>query len=201
LRDRAILEILYAGGLRVSEVTALSTGDLALDAGRVQVRGKATRNALCRWGVLRWSLWRLICAKAVLTWRVSVRRAGPMRPGRMLLGSFSHCAHAIDAAMGLALGKGGQLRSQSAPAAPQLRYSHGGARRDLRSVQILSATPISPPRGLHALGPGPVEGVLRKHHPRATRRGSEVEARPKPRGGLRIVRVPSRALFRLEETV
>jgi integrase/recombinase XerD len=40
LRDRAILELLYAGGLRVSEVTTLSTSDLALDEGRVLVRGR-----------------------------------------------------------------------------------------------------------------------------------------------------------------
>jgi integrase/recombinase XerC len=40
LRDRAVLELLYGSGLRVAELCALNTEDLAVDAQRVRVRGK-----------------------------------------------------------------------------------------------------------------------------------------------------------------
>ncbi len=43
LRDRAILELLYAGGLRVSELTGLRVADLNLEAGRALVRGKGDK--------------------------------------------------------------------------------------------------------------------------------------------------------------
>ena len=40
LRDRAILELLYGAGLRVSELTALDVDDLDLESGAVRVLGK-----------------------------------------------------------------------------------------------------------------------------------------------------------------
>ncbi|MEI7771647.1 MAG: tyrosine recombinase [Chloroflexales bacterium] len=43
LRDKAMLELLYAAGMRVSELVALDTTDIALDAGTVRCVGKAGR--------------------------------------------------------------------------------------------------------------------------------------------------------------
>lgn len=43
LRDRAILELLYGSGLRVSEVTSLRRDDFDLDGARVLVRGKGSK--------------------------------------------------------------------------------------------------------------------------------------------------------------
>lgn len=46
LRDRAILELLYAGGVRVSELTNLKVEDLSLGDGRMMVRGKGDKERL-----------------------------------------------------------------------------------------------------------------------------------------------------------
>ena len=43
LRDEAILELLYGSGLRVSEVTTLTTAGLDLEGGRVHVVGKGSK--------------------------------------------------------------------------------------------------------------------------------------------------------------
>jgi integrase/recombinase XerC len=42
-RDRAVLEVLYGSGLRVSELAGLDLGDLDLRAGTVRVRGKGNK--------------------------------------------------------------------------------------------------------------------------------------------------------------
>lgn len=49
-RDRAILEMLYAGGLRVSEVVNVKLEDLKLDLGHVLVRGKGDKERLVPMG-------------------------------------------------------------------------------------------------------------------------------------------------------
>lgn len=50
LRDRAIFEILYSAGLRVSELVGLDLDDLDLDAGLATVRGKGKRERLALLG-------------------------------------------------------------------------------------------------------------------------------------------------------
>ncbi len=60
LRDRAILEILYSAGLRVSELTGLNLGDLDLDAGMATIRGKGKKERLAFLGA--------VSLKALKTW-------------------------------------------------------------------------------------------------------------------------------------
>ena len=50
MRDKAILEILYSAGLRVSELTGLNSADLDLDASLATVRGKGKKERLVFFG-------------------------------------------------------------------------------------------------------------------------------------------------------
>jgi integrase/recombinase XerC len=50
LRDRAIVEMLYSAGLRVSELTGLNVDDLDLDAGVATIRGKGKKERLAFFG-------------------------------------------------------------------------------------------------------------------------------------------------------
>jgi len=49
-RDRVMLEVLYGAGLRVSELAALTWGQLDLEEGSARVRGKGDKERLCPLG-------------------------------------------------------------------------------------------------------------------------------------------------------
>ncbi|MDP2726758.1 MAG: site-specific integrase, partial [Dehalococcoidia bacterium] len=50
-RDRALLEILYAAGLRVSEVVGLDLGDISLERRELRVLGKGSKERIALMGV------------------------------------------------------------------------------------------------------------------------------------------------------
>jgi site-specific recombinase XerD len=50
LRDRAILELLYGGGLRISELVGLDVGDIDRDEAAAIVRGKGSKERLVLFG-------------------------------------------------------------------------------------------------------------------------------------------------------
>jgi integrase/recombinase XerD len=67
LRDRAILELLYGAGLRISELTALDVDDLDRSERLVRVRGKGDKERIVPYGE--------VAATALERWRVQGRPA------------------------------------------------------------------------------------------------------------------------------
>ena len=179
LRDHAILELLYAGGLRVSEVTALSTGDLAMDAGRVQVRGKGDKERIVPLG-----------RTALEALEIYLRQG---RPHLARISTVRKVNAARQDATRLFLSLRGMpltrqwvwhlVKMAKDGASPhRLRHScathmveHGA---DLRSVQlILGHADISTTQVYTHLALGRLKEVHRSHHPRAKRQGTELSAR------------------------
>jgi integrase/recombinase XerD len=194
LRDRAILELLYAGGLRVSELTALSTGDLALDQGRVHVRGKGDKERIVPLG-----------DTAVRALEIYLREG---RPHLARISSASKSGAPRQDATRLFLSLHGMpltrqwiwhlVKTADNTASPhRLRHScathmveHGA---DLRSVQLLLGhADISTTQVYTHLALGRLKAVHRACHPRANRPHVEADAlsiaaAATPRRGLHLV--------------
>ncbi|MGD0831504.1 MAG: site-specific tyrosine recombinase [Terracidiphilus sp.] len=181
LRDRAILELLYAGGLRVSEVTALSTGDLALDLGRVQVRGKGDKERIVPLG--RSALRAL--EEYLQQGRPHLARIRSGRSASVRSAQKSNNASCLFLSLrGMPLTRQWVwhvVKTANSTASPhRLRHScathmveHGA---DLRSVQLLLGhADISTTQVYTHLALGRLKDVHRQHHPRATRVKIEIE--------------------------
>ncbi len=176
LRDRAILELLYAGGLRVSEVTALSTGDLKLDVGRVQVRGKGDKERIVPLG------------RSALEALEEYLREGRPHLERISPARKTGAARLFLSLRGMPLTRQWvwRLVKVAGGGSPhRLRHScathmveHGA---DLRSVQMmLGHADISTTQVYTHLALGRLKAVHRQHHPRAVRRPTTQDAVPVP---------------------
>jgi integrase/recombinase XerD len=185
LRDSAILELLYAGGLRVSEVTALSTGDLSMDAGRVQVRGKGDKERIVPLG--RTALDAI--EKYLRDGRPHLARISSVRKSNAARAEASSKEGSRPDATRLFLSLRGMpltrqwvwhlVKMADSGASPhRLRHScathmveHGA---DLRSVQlILGHADISTTQVYTHLALGRLKEVHRTHHPRASRQAAQ----------------------------
>jgi len=194
LRDRAILELLYAGGLRVSEVTDLSTGDLALDLGRVQVRGKGDKERIVPLGrsALQALEQYLQLGRPHLA-RISSansrrKKSGAARPESMRQDNARPGATRLFLSLrGMPLTRQWVwhvVKMADSSASPhRLRHScathmveHGA---DLRSVQLLLGhADISTTQVYTHLALNRLKAVHRQHHPRATRQQVAIESLP-----------------------
>jgi integrase/recombinase XerD len=170
LRDRALLELLYAAGLRISEALGLDRDDLSLDGGFVRVIGKGDRERLVPVGevALDW-LGRYL--EAVRPAWLALHHVEPLRGGPLFL-----------SAHGRRLGRGQAWaivrRAASAAGLPDrvtphtLRHSfathllEGGA--DLRVVQeLLGHASISTTQLYTHLTGERIRDVYARAHPRA----------------------------------
>lgn len=166
LRDRAMLEVFYAGALRVSEIIGVKIEDLKLDFGYVLVRGKGDKERIVPLGKS--------AQDAVATYMQSGRSA-------LLAGKTSPFLFLAAGARKLTRQRVWQMvQSASATmgrhASPHmLRHScathmvENGA--DLRTVQtILGHADISTTQIYTHVALDRLKSVYQKHHPRAKAR-------------------------------
>jgi len=170
LRDHAILELLYAGGLRVGEIVSLRQEDLRLEAASVQVRGKGDKERIVPIG-----------RSAVEALEAYVQRG---RPGLLRAGGgmqrilfLSVRGHALTTQVVWEMVR----KVSGGKASPhKLRHScathmveHGA---DLRTVQtLLGHADIATTQVYTHLAIDRLKAVHRLHHPRA-KRAAEVGA-------------------------
>ena len=168
LRDHAILELLYAGGLRVGEICALRVEDLRADVQRMTVRGKGDKERIVPVG-----------DQAVRAMEAYLERG---RPGLVRAGMgmqramfLSVRGRALTRQWVWTMVRGASEDGRASP--HMLRHScathmveHGA---DLRSVQVfLGHADIGTTEVYTHVALGRLKAVHRAHHPRGKGTGN-----------------------------
>ena len=170
VRDRALLELLYAAGLRVSEAIGLDREDLSLDGAFVRVIGKGDKERLVPIGevALDWLVAWLDGPRLALLARHHV---APVRGGPLFLGERGRRL-ARQTAWSAVAGAARRAGLSARVSPHTLRHSfathllEGGA--DLRVVQeLLGHASISTTQLYTHLTGERIRDVYRRAHPRA----------------------------------
>ena len=172
-RDRALLEVLYAGGLRVSEIVNVKLEDLKLELGHVLVRGKGDKERLVPLGRAAQNALRSYIAggrNLLLRGRISpmvfVRRGG----GRLTRQRVWQMVSAAAEASGSRHASPHMLRHSLAT-----HMVENGA--DLRTVQtILGHADVSTTQVYTHVALDRLKTVYRKFHPRGKTKAGRAEA-------------------------
>ncbi len=170
VRDRALLELLYAAGLRVSEAVGLDREDLSLDGSFVRVIGKGDRERLVPVGevALDWLVAWLDGPRALM---LAVAHVAPIRGGPLFLGDRGRrlARQQAWAAVGAAAeraGLGGRVSPHTLRHSFATHLLEGGA--DLRVVQeLLGHASISTTQLYTHVTGERIRDVYRRAHPRA----------------------------------
>ena len=172
LRDHAILELLYGGGLRVREICALRVEDLHLDQARAQVRGKGDKERIVPLG--RSAVEAL--ERYLALGRPELVKSGPQRGGSLLQREIflSVRGNALTRQWVWEMVRSASVAGSKA-SPHKLRHScathmveHGA---DLRSVQtLLGHADIATTQVYTHVALGHLKKVHREHHPRGKKR-------------------------------
>lgn len=164
LRDRAMLEVLYACGLRVSELTGLTLDGLNMNAGIVRVRGKGSKERLVPLGELavEWLSRYLLEARPQLTQKTNSDALFVTQHGGFMTRQnfwYSIKAHALTA------GIEGSLSPHTLRHAFATHLLNHGA--DLRVVQmLLGHSDLSTTQIYTHVARAHLQELHHSHHPR-----------------------------------
>jgi integrase/recombinase XerD len=166
IRDRALLEVLYAGGLRVSEAVRVKLEDLKLDLGCVMVHGKGDKERIVPLG-----------RSAQEALRDYLNHSRPILAGgkSSALIFIGRGARSLTRQRVWQMVRRASLRTGRNASPHMLRHScathmvENGA--DLRTVQtILGHADISTTQVYTHVALDRLKNVYRAHHPRARRK-------------------------------